>query len=276
MVYVKVFSNPYVTICQVIIMTNKLIPHPESAVEAIDGRCNALMRSCRSLDADGNQCDYQYQDVTEMECGDCGAPRKRCHNFPSTRGNSGRCRFHGGNTPSGIASPNYKGRGYSKNLPTRMLEYYQNAIDDPDLLNMSPDISLLVARVEELKSRTNTDTSYTYWQKVREAFAKHAKARKNPNKPGALEMMKEALEEMEENIIRGSADSAIWKEIMAVEEQIRKTKASEIKRRQAAESIITEQQFRTLMGFIVTSIQTRVKDDTVKMQILGDLASLKM
>src|SRR5688572_7677073 len=102
---------------------NKLVPHPDSPVPAIDGRCNALMQSCRGVDTDGNDCDYQYLDVTETECPQCGTLRKRCCNYPSTKGDSGRCRFHGGNSPSGIASPNYKGRGYSKNLPTRMLEY---------------------------------------------------------------------------------------------------------------------------------------------------------
>lgn len=257
-------------------MSNNSIPHPEIAVPINEGRCNSLIRNCRGITEEGEECDYQYNTFEEISCPECDTPRKRCANHPSVKGKNGRCRFHGGNSPSGLAHYNYQGKGWSKNLPARLLEYYQDSMNDPELLNFAPSISLLNMRREDLLSRLNKDAAYTVWEKLRLAYSRFAKARRSGNKPGAAQEMSDALEEMEELILKGATEGLIWREVLVVEEQLRKARLAEIKRRQIAETVISESQFKELLGFIVMSIQTRVKNEDDRMAVLGDISSLRL
>src|SRR4051812_27426822 len=43
---------------------------------------------------------------------------------------NGRCRLHGGKTPSGVASPNLVHGRFSKDLPTRLLARFEEALSD--------------------------------------------------------------------------------------------------------------------------------------------------
>ena len=60
------------------------------------------------------------------------------------------CRLHGGKTPRGIASPHWRGRGYSKDMPTRLADRYRIAMEDPGLLSVRSEVALLDARLGEL------------------------------------------------------------------------------------------------------------------------------
>ena len=76
-----------------------------------------------------------------MQCGAktrSGAP---CKNAPVTGAN--RCRMHGGKTPRGVALPQTRHGRYSKDLPTRLLARYEEAVTDPELLNLSSEIALV-------------------------------------------------------------------------------------------------------------------------------------
>src|SRR4051794_14907848 len=86
----------------------------------------------------------------------CAAYSKRENKFgdhvclgPVVEGRK-RCRMHFGNVPRGMASPHTKTGRYSKDLPTRLLARYEEAMNDPDLLNLSSEIALLGARLSEL------------------------------------------------------------------------------------------------------------------------------
>ena len=57
------------------------------------------------------------------------------------------CPTHGGKTPSGIASPNYIHGRFAKHLPSGLLERYEAAIGDPELLGLTGEIGLARARV---------------------------------------------------------------------------------------------------------------------------------
>ncbi len=83
-----------------------------------------------------------------MQCGAktrSGAP---CKNAPVT--GSKRCRMHGGSTPRGMALPQTKHGRYSKDLPTRLLVRYEEAISDPELLNLSAEIALTDAMTRDV------------------------------------------------------------------------------------------------------------------------------
>ena len=68
---------------------------------------------------------------------------------PAVRGRE-VCRFHGGHQPRGIASPRWKGRGYSKDLPTRLADRFRKAMRDPNLLACTSEVALLDSRIGEI------------------------------------------------------------------------------------------------------------------------------
>src|SRR5690349_13713695 len=97
----------------------------------------------------------------------CGAKTKTgapCKGAPMP---NGRCRLHGGKTPSGIASPQYKTGRYSRVLPTRLQSRYDAARTDAALLELRDDISLLDARLEDLLSRVDTGESGVLWASLK-------------------------------------------------------------------------------------------------------------
>lgn len=84
---------------------------------------------------------------------------------------NGRCRMHGGSTPTGMALPQTTHGRYSKNLPTRLAERYEAALKDPDLLALRDEIALtdadiarLLAQVEEDEPEHKTKTAREDWQ----------------------------------------------------------------------------------------------------------------
>ena len=52
------------------------------------------------------------------------------------------CLAHGGRTPRGVASPNFKTGRYSRSLPGHLVADYERAINDPTLLSLRDDIAL--------------------------------------------------------------------------------------------------------------------------------------
>lgn len=62
---------------------------------------------------------------------------------------NGRCRIHGGATPSGIALPQFRTGRYSKALPGGLRERYEQALGDEELLSLRDEVALLDARIAE-------------------------------------------------------------------------------------------------------------------------------
>ncbi len=224
----------------------------------LEGRCNSPLRRCKL-------CEYKFK-AGEIECPECGEPRQYCTLHPEP----GRkdCRFHGGSTLVGIAHPLYEGKGLSRNLPTRMMEWYQASLDNPDILRSDHNIATVEARISELISRLEEFPSSEVWFDLVKTFKEYKKYRElaNPKK------MSEKLFELEALIARGYSDSQSWQEITHLMEVQRKLQQTEMQRRKLAEMTITPQQFQTFLGYIMSSINLRVSNNDEKMALLSDLA----
>lgn len=80
----------------------------------------------------------------------CGAKTRSggtCKRAPMT---NGRCNLHGGKTPNGIALPQTKTGRYSKYLPTELLDNYQAALADSELLSVRDEIALVDAKIGQI------------------------------------------------------------------------------------------------------------------------------
>lgn len=89
----------------------------------------------------------------------CGARKKRGRGICNATAlyPNGRCRVHGGATPSGPASPHFRHGRHS--VVTKEFSafnaHYQRALADPDLLALDSEIAMIDARIGDLMERTS-------------------------------------------------------------------------------------------------------------------------
>ena len=182
------------------------------------------------------------------------------------------CTVHGGLTPGGIASPHFKTGRHSKHLPERMAEKYQESINDPELLALDAEISLVDARLEDLLSRVDTGESGALWKTAQSVFFDF----RNANASGDQDKMTVALTELNRILNLGVDDYKAWDEIGNMLEQRRKLSESERKRRMDMEVVITVERQMVLLGAVVALIKDNVTDRKSLQAIstgLGELVS---
>ena len=182
------------------------------------------------------------------------------------------CTVHGGLTPGGIASPHFKTGRHSKHLPERMAEKYQESINDPELLALDAEISLVDARLEDLLSRVDTGESGALWKTAQSVFYDF----RNANASGDQDKMTVALTELNRILNLGVDDYKAWDEIGNMLEQRRKLSESERKRRMDMEVVITVERQMVLLGAVVALIKENVTDRKSLQAIstgLGELIS---
>lgn len=183
---------------------------------------------------------------------------------------NGRCRMHGGATPKGIASPQFVTGRYSKYMPPRLLERYQEAADDPELLELRHEIMLVDARLGDLLKRVDNGEALTLWEKARKANIEIQKAVHDENY-GRLMVQ---CVELDYLIGSGLADYAAWSEIQALLDQRRKLVESERKRLVEAQQLITSEQAMTLVSALLDSVRRNVPDRSALSAIQAEFISL--
>lgn len=237
---------------------------PKNPNGDIEGRCNGLLDKCNNP-----HCDYFYVSPNQMECPQCGTVREYCSLFP-LKGRD-RCQHHGGNKAIGPGAGGYSAKGLSKILTTKFLDSYKAHYEDPTILDMTSDIALLNMRRDALLEKwRDRQVSEKQWQDLKtyhELLCDHINQ-------GHQNKINEMLYKLGKIIAEGYSDILLWQEIVKIEEQITKIKDREIKRLKTASTVITEREFRQFFGFVLSIIDSRVKDTHLKNQILLDLQRL--
>jgi hypothetical protein len=145
---------------------------------------------------------------------------------------NGRCRLHGGKTPGGIASPNWKHGHYSKHVPNGLRRDYEQAVADPELLSIEDLVAAQRARLCEI-FRTMSES-------VRE---------------GA-----DAKEDYR----------ALWADARELMQEITKSTACAWKRLTAIDGLVTVPDVVNLMHAFLTCVRERVNDRTVLQALQTD------
>lgn len=189
----------------------------------------------------------------------CGAKRRDGGSCQQPGMKNGRCKMHGGKAKSGIASATYKDGRYSKVLPTRMVERYNAAITDPELLNLSAEIAVVDSRLSDLLIRVETGDAGDVWDKLAKARHKYADASLKAD----ISEMGAQLDAMCALIDRGAADIAAWREIHSVLEQRRRLVESERKRLVEQEQMLTLHEAMTFFNAVASAVKNNVTDRSV-------------
>ena len=178
--------------------------------------------------------------------------------------------MHGGKTPSGIASPQFKTGRYSKYLPGRLLERYCEADQDAELFNLRDEIALVDARLADLLCRVNTGESGYYWKRAQEALDKFGEARSK----GDVELMRRRFGELEEIIQSGGNDYSAWEEVGKLIDRRQRLVESERRRTVELHQMISVQQAILLINSLADVVKVHVKDQSILSAISSDLARI--
>ena len=183
---------------------------------------------------------------------------------------NGRCYMHGGATPGGIASPHTKHLRHSKYLPGGLLERYQQAAADPDLLNLSAEIALTDARIDDLLGRLGEGDLAGAWVKLQDAFDAFRVASATHD----ADLKAEAMMDMAALIEQGANDQLVWAQLGDLMNDRRRLVQTETKRRVAMQKMISADEGMALVVALANIVRTHVHDRATLSAIQTDLTRL--
>ena len=181
------------------------------------------------------------------------------------------CMMHGGKTPVGIASPHFKTGRYSKHLPTRLLERYNEAVSDEELLALREDIALLDARVSELLGRVDNGESGRAWKMAQKALSDYLSSYQS-SKETDISKSIGALSELQAAVGIGLTDTIACSEIQIALEQRRKLVESERERLVEMQQFISSERAMLLISAVVDVVRRNVTDRTTLSNITHELS----
>lgn len=192
---------------------------------------------------------------------------------------NGRCYRHGGSTPSGVASANFRHGAHSKHLPERMAAEYAQGRKNADALSVSDDIALLFARQCDVLDRVDTGESGEMWRSLLASIKEAQRCRREFNKAMACEDfsglreagkdLNDALDAMELLAQGGVSDYAAWREVKDLSERLRKLRESETKRLVAMQEMVTKERAQAMLGQVLFVLRTHIQDRNK----LGDVSA---
>lgn len=166
------------------------------------------------------------------------------------------CEIHGGKTPVGIASPHWKGKGRSKHLKPEMLEAYQEAQSDNELLSIRDDIALTEALLQSALPRLESRESGKAWVLIRKSIDGLQKAFANENYGECMVLTQAMRDVVDENVAHFAAEDEVRTNL----EQLRKLKESERKRLTDMQQMVTTEQAMLLVSALLDSVRRNVTD----------------
>jgi hypothetical protein len=199
-----------------------------------------------------------YDEDGKQVCG--GKLRHRegtCRNPPVPGRN--RCKWHGGKTPVGIASPHFKhGRTstYMDALPDRMRGDFTAAMLDPDLLRLTEQVAVVDTRLLDLMRTANVGVTTQLWRDLRAQWRAFKVAQGGGDVPG----MNAAITAMDSLIQHGASEAAAWDEIGKQIDRSVRVREAEQKRRIAMELMVDMNKLDNLKGQILGAIKAEVTD----------------
>lgn len=230
-------------------------------------RCVSPVRTCV-------KCKHRYTKEKDGSvrwyCPECGEPR-RCK-AKSLTGKT-RCAVH---SSKGFIKPKLyeDGRrcylGRRESLPQRMLESYDMALTDRELLILRRDLALVEARLVDLLDRADTGESGRIWKDLKTIWDSFMQATRS----GEEQTAQAHLMRVHDLIVEGNQDYDTWNEISALVEQRKRLAESERKRLLEMHQMISTERVMALMERIALVIERHVDDTKTRRKIGQDIKRL--
>ena len=170
---------------------------------------------------------------------------------------NGRCFKHGGKALKGIHSGTFKGKGYAEILPFDLPEASENSRNNPDLLNLSEEISLVTARVRQLLPRLLSGEAQTRWKDVKEEWKNLPRAQR-VNDPITLA---ESAKNLDRLLSDANQDYMVWDDLYKAMNQQERLIKQEQKRRMDMNALISTEDAIGFVSEILNIVKENVDDE---------------
>lgn len=201
----------------------------------------------------------------------CGAKTRSGKPCQTTQlGPSGRCRKHNGFAVKGVAHPAFKTGRHSKYMPEGLLTLYQDAVSDPDLLNLSSEIALVDAMIAEVIRKVDTHESGRIWERLREANRKLREARTE----GDAVKMAHWMEQISHLIDAGATARDHRMELLTHIQNRKSLVEAETRRRTTMQFFVTAEQQMMVVSAVAHLVKENVQDPKALRAISNGLADL--
>ena len=187
-----------------------------------------------------------------------------------------RCKLHGGATPRGVMSSGFKTGKYSRDLPMRLIERYENSLKDDELIELNNEIAVIESRIGDLLTRVETGESGLLWKKTKDLYIDIKDSVKRNDQVAFARY----LNDLGKIINSGMGDYKNWEEVVRTIDVKRKLTESHRKALNEKQQMMTSEQAMILLAFVVSVIKKHVTDQktlaAISSEIQAHLSSNKM
>jgi hypothetical protein len=169
-----------------------------------------------------------------------------------------RCKLHGGATPRGTASPNYKNGRWSHLLPEPLAELYREEQTDEELTELGSDLRLVDARISQLLQELEA-TGGADWQ----AAIRAMRRLREKMAGGEQDDILAALEYLGELLEEGHGEQRTWSQIERLMAQRQRLSEAERKRKIEMGAFIPVEKAMVLATQLQAAVKAHVHDPDV-------------
>lgn len=171
---------------------------------------------------------------------------------------NGRCRVHGGLTPKGPASPNWKTGKHSKyNLAGKLQVAYEAALDDPDLASLRHELAALDAMVADMADGLE-GTDRHAWAKLK---ANQAAIRESIQ-AGDAGALNAAMDGQDELLEAGQRRVQLVFDLADLMEKRSRIAAREHRRMVQLDVMVRFDELLVRIGMLMEAVRNHVRDNT--------------
>jgi hypothetical protein len=183
-----------------------------------------------------------------------------------------RCFKHGGGTPIGPASPQFKHGRRSKYLPGNVAALYQTALDNPELMSLRDEIALVDMWINTRIERTSWGETRDRWEIVISCAREINKAVASGD-PGLLASAVESLTK-----VANAQDQSerMMDDVVELIERRRRLVDSQAKMEASLQQNITAERAILLVAALSDIVCQHVSDQETRRRIAQDLRALTM
>jgi hypothetical protein len=181
--------------------------------------------------------------------------------------------MHGGKSLRGVDSPRFKTGRYSKYLPDRLAEKYQEALSDPDLISLSNELALVDSQLTtQLEQWHETGMNRDGWamaQKLCNELHQHTITGEQAKARGTMDRLRKLLDEENEN-----NTAAAWEFVGELIESRRRLVETERRRLNDEDHAVPIEKLMLFMAALLDIIRRRVGDEKIQREIAQDVRAL--
>ena len=186
------------------------------------------------------------------------------------------CRHHGGRTPSGIASANFRHGKYVDSLPMDLVAEYMRLMEDDNYLALREEIALLSMRVNDVIAQMYGDgfpDIATLRKSMDDFDAANRKAKSARTNQGRLKWISDAdryLDKVRELIHSIDSHRSAWEEVDRLSNTLRRLVDTERKRLSDGKAMMRADDALTRATMLAKSVKRHVDDPKIVAAIWDD------